>query len=179
MWPGGSWSDRDWWTGFSLVVKSISGKKGFDVRILIASLALACGVFMAAPVTAEDAPPTLTHLRIYADSNGESHFKEEQLAFKRRDNAVGEGGPLVHPLAGVSGAMVLHLKKGALEDWHTAPRRFFLVAIQGIAEVTASDGEVRRLMPGQVMLMDDTTGKGHQTRSVGDEDHVALVVAVE
>jgi hypothetical protein len=30
-----------------------------------------------------------------------------------------------------------------------------------------------------IMLMDDTSGKGHITRAIGPEDHVAIVVPVD
>jgi hypothetical protein len=50
--------------------------------------------------------------------------------------------------------------------------------MQGICEVTASDGEVRRFAPRSVLLMDDTTGEGHQTRALGPEDHVAVLIFI-
>jgi hypothetical protein len=36
-------------------------------------------------------------------------------------------------------------------------------------EVQVSDGEVRRLSAGAVVYLEDTEGKGHTTRVVGDE----------
>jgi hypothetical protein len=35
-------------------------------------------------------------------------------------------------------------------------------------EVTASDGETRRIGQGELLLLEDTTGKGHSTRALGD-----------
>jgi hypothetical protein len=35
---------------------------------------------------------------------------------------------------------------------------------------------VRRLGAGDILLMEDTTGKGHATRIIGDEDALAAVV---
>ena len=61
-------------------------------------------------------------------------------------------------------------------DWHPAPRRQFVITLSGEAEVEASDGEVRRITPGTVMLADDTTGKGHITRGVGTEERLSLFV---
>jgi hypothetical protein len=73
-------------------------------------------------------------------------------------------------------AALLALQRGAKEDWHRAPRRLYLVALKGMSEVTAGDSTVRRFAPGSLLLMDDTTGKGHITRAVGGEDHVALTI---
>ena len=117
----------------------------------------------------------MAYLHLYTDKDGVSHIKEERIAFSR----ARAGGPMIVQLAKTEGAAFLMLEAGAFEDWHPVPQRWVLIAVQGISEVTTSDGKVTRLTPGTVVLMDDTTGKGHQTRAIGPEDHVALVVPVE
>ncbi|MFO1402784.1 MAG: hypothetical protein U1F30_16485 [Steroidobacteraceae bacterium] len=145
-------------------------------KLFLTIASLACGTLLAAAAGAADAPAgpasPLTYTHLYADSAGVSHFRDEQLEFK----AERAGAPGVHALTAGAGGMLAQLKLGAFEDWHTAPQRLYLVVIQGISEVTASDGEVRRFGPGALVLMDDATGKGHQTRAVGSVDHVALVL---
>jgi hypothetical protein len=37
---------------------------------------------------------------------------------------------------------------------------------------------VRQFGPGSIVLLDDTTGKGHQTRVVGRSDHIAAVIPI-
>jgi len=82
-------------------------------------------------------------------------------------------------LPGTGGnAALLKLRPGAVEDWHTAPRETFLVVVQGSVELTVSDGTRRELGPGSVLLMTDTTGKGHLTANRSDQDHIALVIPV-
>jgi hypothetical protein len=54
----------------------------------------------------------------------------------------------------------------------------YLIAVQGMSEVIAGDGEIRRFGPGSIVLMDDLTGKGHITRAVGHVDHIALTIPV-
>jgi quercetin dioxygenase-like cupin family protein len=127
----------------------------------------------AAPNGADSSPP-LTYVHLYADANGASHFREEQFDF----HSNRAGGPLMHALSTGAGAMLLRLKPGAVEDWHNAPKRWYLIVVQGMSEVTASDGKVRRFGPGSVVFMDDTTGKGHRTRAVGHIDHIAVVIPV-
>lgn len=129
---------------------------------------------MSAHTHAADAPGTLNYLHLYADENGVSRFKEASLPFSRSPS-----GPELLALANKEGASFLRLAAGEFEDWHIAPRRWFLIVVQGISEVGTSDGNVRRLTPGTVVLMDDTTGKGHTTRAVGPEDHIALVVPID
>jgi hypothetical protein len=43
------------------------------------------------------------------------------------------------------------------------------VYLSGEGEIEASDGEVRRILPGMVLLAEDTAGRGHRVRAVGDE----------
>lgn len=136
----------------------------------IASLFAVCAFAADQPASA----PTLTYTHLYTDSNGVTHFKEGKLGFE----ASRPGGPLRHALMDKTGAAFLWLKAGQKEDWHVAPQRWLLVSVQGTSEVTASDGQVRRFPPGSIVLMDDTTGKGHITHAVGRTDHIALVVPV-
>jgi quercetin dioxygenase-like cupin family protein len=124
--------------------------------------------------TAESIPPPLTYLHVYADAAGASHFREEHFNFSRgRD-----GDNSIHVMEAKGGATLLRLKAGAVEDWHNAPRAWFLIVLQGASEVTTSDGQKRRFGPGSVVLLDDTTGKGHRTRAIGKVDHIAAVIPV-
>ena len=111
------------------------------------------------------------YVHLYADADGVSHFRDEVLTIPATAS-----GPAALTLSQAPGATLLALKRGAKEDWHRAPRRMYLIALTGMSEVTAGDGQVRRFAPGTVVLMDDTTGKGHITRSVGKQDHIALTV---
>jgi len=126
----------------------------------------------AVPADGADSIPALSYVHLYVDANGDSHFREEKFDFR----STRAGGPLMHALSTGPGAMLLRLKSGAFEDWHNAPKPWYLIVVQGMSEVTASDGEVRRFGPGSVVLMDDATGKGHRTRAVGGTDHVAAVI---
>ena len=120
----------------------------------------------------------LTYTHLYSDAKGVSHFKVEQLDFKPLPGANASQSLSMHVLAGAQGATLLRLRQGAVEDWHIAPRTQFLVGVQGESEVTTSDGKTLHVRPGDVVLMDDTRGKGHKTAAVGQQDHVAMVIPV-
>jgi len=120
----------------------------------------------------------LTYLHLYTDAAGETHFAEKQFDFEHLPHVENRDSIMAHEISGVQRAILYKLTKDAVEDWHTAPRKQFGCVIQGMADITASDGEVRRLRPGSVILIDDTTGKGHITRHVGDVDHIAMMIAV-
>jgi quercetin dioxygenase-like cupin family protein len=64
-------------------------------------------------------------------------------------------------------------------DWHTSAIRELCVLVAGEAEYEVSDGEVRHLVPGSVLLMEDTKGKGHRSRNIGPGERVTLFVALK
>ncbi len=134
-----------------------------------------------AATTLSAAPPggTLSYIRLYTGPDGVSHFAAERLALEAVPGGQGmEAGLAVNRLGDVKGVLFAQLKAGATEDWHVAPRRQLMVCVHGVVEITAGDGQKRLLRPGQFMLLEDTTGKGHVTRATGTEDHVALAVPV-
>ncbi|HEY3809697.1 MAG TPA: hypothetical protein VGL50_07165 [Steroidobacteraceae bacterium] len=141
---------------------------------LLAGLSLAC----LTPVVAAS-PDALSYVRLYAGSDGISHFADEQLVLTPAGTAATPEDRLyVHRLGDLNGVMFARLKAGVTEDWHVAPRRQFMLCVRGIVEITAGDGEKRRMTPGQFMLLEDTSGRGHRTHAAGAEDHVALALPV-
>ena len=59
-------------------------------------------------------------------------------------------------------------------DWHTAPRRQYVITLAGESEVEIGDGTKIRLHPGHILLAEDTTGQGHISRAIGSDDRISL-----
>ena len=51
-------------------------------------------------------------------------------------------------------------------DWHPAPRRQYIINLDNGVQITASDGESRRIGAGEVLLVEDTKGKGHLSKAL-------------
>jgi hypothetical protein len=51
-------------------------------------------------------------------------------------------------------------------DWHNAPQRQFLILLDSEIEIEVTSGEKRRFAGGDILLLEDTTGTGHRTRTV-------------
>ncbi|CAI8027891.1 hypothetical protein GBAR_LOCUS15884 [Geodia barretti] len=51
---------------------------------------------------------------------------------------------------------------GRYSDWHTAPRRQFVVILSGQLEIGLGDGSKHVFGPGDARLVEDTTGKATQ-----------------
>jgi len=106
---------------------------------------------------------SFAYIRLYADEQGESHFEDLTVA------AAEEAGVVVAapiPLTSMIMREVLATAPDAVP--HTAPRRQFIVHLEGSVEVETSDGERRRIGPGDLILVEDTSGAGHVTRRVGE-----------
>jgi Cupin domain len=141
-----------------------------------------CAIPVLLPVASSAQTPragTLAYVRLYADASGITHFADERLVLTPAGGgATAEERLFVNRLGDLKGVMFAKLKAGTIENWHVAPRRQFMLCVRGIVEITAADGEKRRMTPGQFMLLEDLSGRGHRTHAVGDEDHVALALPV-
>ena len=63
--------------------------------------------------------------------------------------------------------------------WHPAPRRQYIINLDGAVEITASDGEKRVIGPGEVFLVEDTHGKGHFSKAVEGKMRHSIFVPIE
>ena len=61
-------------------------------------------------------------------------------------------------------------------DWHPAPRRQFVIILSGQLEIGLGDGSKQVFGPGDARLVEDTTGKGHTTRVVGNERVITATI---
>jgi quercetin dioxygenase-like cupin family protein len=130
------------------------------------------------PTMAKPSQNQLTYWRLYSTPDGSSRWAEEALPLAQSGSNTPEERLATYRLGDIKGAIVASLKAGTTEDWHVAPRRQFMFCLRGIVEVTAGDGQKKRVLPGQFVLLEDLTGKGHITHSAGTEDHVALAIPV-
>ena len=56
--------------------------------------------------------------------------------------------------------------ENSFSDWHHPTRRQYLIVLEGQMEVICGDGTTRQFQPGDVLLAEDMTGQGHQTRAI-------------
>ncbi|WP_115855355.1 cupin domain-containing protein [Kushneria indalinina] len=64
-------------------------------------------------------------------------------------------------------------------DWHNAPQRQYILMLDGSVDVTVSSGETRRLSTGDILLCEDTTGRGHVSRAVNGQPRRSVFVTLE
>jgi quercetin dioxygenase-like cupin family protein len=118
----------------------------------------------------------MKYSRLYATADGESHFEHVEIDLELTDYV--QAAPLLS-LSNMSAATqfgFMEAPKGWTSDWHPSTARNLFVVLSGEWEVTASDGESRRFEVGNVLLVEDTSGKGHRSRVVSETDSIAVMV---
>lgn len=106
--------------------------------------------------------------RIRADDAGVSHFDDLEVELETADFAPPAPPFDLSAPFPADRAMLFEFPAGWFGDWHPSPRRQLYINLGGRLEVEVADGEVRRLGPGDIVLLEDLTGTGHTTRAVGD-----------
>jgi hypothetical protein len=108
------------------------------------------------------------YLRIFSDGNGCSHFERKSIALAARDYAPPAPSLNTSTSQPADKAVFLELPVGWYGDWHPTPVRQWLILMTGECEFEAGDGEQVLCNAGDVVLLDDTAGKGHRTKVIGD-----------
>ncbi len=119
-----------------------------------------------------------TTLRIWADDDGESHLEDVDLAFDESDFLPSAPSMLLTPQQKASGYFIARAPAGLELDWHVAPVKELAIYLTGRGEIEASDGTIRPIEPGTILLVEDTIGKGHKTRVIGDEEVLVVIVTL-
>jgi len=111
-------------------------------------------------------------MRIYTGEDGESHFEDLGESLLKADF-----GPT--KMQAAKGILFTRNQPGHMSDWHTAPRRQYVIGLSGEVEIATKDGTAYRFKPGDVLLAEDLTGRGHTTQVVGDTIRVSAMVPLE
>ena len=112
-----------------------------------------------------------------ADSAGESNIEPATLDLNEADYRPPAPMLFVSHSYGADGLQFVRLPSGAGESIHP-PKAQFLICLRGHLEVTASDGDKRTFGPGDSVLMEDVSGKGHRTRVKGPDECLAAIIPI-
>lgn len=121
----------------------------------------------------------MNYVRLYAGPDGESHAEEMQASFDMAVYAPPAPAFGVSPPTAAQRYVMVHFPAGWDSDFHPAPRRQLFVILSGRFQGATSDGAVLDLAPGDVVLMEDTSGKGHSAKVIGADDVHGLMVHLE
>lgn len=111
--------------------------------------------------------------RIYADAAGDTHFEDVAVQL----NDAGDIGFLSE--AQKAGTVIFRkVVPGYDYDFHTAPARQYIILMDGAIEIETSLGHTRTFVAGQVLLLEDITGKGHRTKNLKPEIRSSIFITL-
>lgn len=144
----------------------------------LANLILAAvlgGIVMQSQAFAADAGErTLTVVRIYTGADNQSHFEDVQIPLK----PSGKIG-FLSELMQATGIVFRETSGDYNYEFHTAPRRQYVVNLEGEVEIEVGDGTKRILRSGDILLAEDTTGQGHISRAVAGKPRKSLFITLD
>jgi len=112
--------------------------------------------------------------RLYTGSDDESHFEDIDIPLEST-----EGADRRSELMKATGIFFRETGGDYNLDWHNAPRRQFMITLEGEAELVTGDGTKRQFGSGHVLLIEDTTGRGHISRAVNNQTRKTVFITLD
>jgi len=111
---------------------------------------------------------------LYTDEYGESHFRDIDIEWtsERRGSKLSKRMPAT--------AVIFRQTPAEYSlDYHPAPWRQYIVNLDASVKLTASDGESRVIKAGEVILVEDITGKGHMSEHIEAKIRHSIFIPVD
>ncbi len=142
--------------------------------VALASIAIGSGIAMSSETRADDPGKTMTVVRIYTGADNQSHFEDLKVPLK----SSGKIG-FISELTKATGIVFRETGGDYNYEFHTAPRRQYVVNLEGEVEIEVGDGSKRILRSGDILLAEDTTGQGHISRAVNGKPRRSLFITLD
>jgi hypothetical protein len=134
----------------------------------------ACSEEMDQQQSPQKGRQTMKIVRVYTGADNKSHFEDIEVPLKN-GGKVGSLSDLIK----ATGVIFRETGGDYNFDFHNAPRRQYVVNLEGEVEIEVGDGTKRILRTGDVMLAEDTTGQGHISRAVGGKPRKSLFITLD
>ncbi len=111
---------------------------------------------------------------LYLDENGDSRFGDIELDWVQETPS----GKYTERLP-ATGIIFRQVQTEYDLDRHPAPRRQYIINLDAGVEITACSGEARIIGAGEVILVEDITGKGHLSKAVEGQLRHCIFVPID
>lgn len=125
-------------------------------------------------ISADQKGGAMRVVRLYTGPDNKSHFEDIQVPLK-------DGGKVgfISELYKATGVVFRETTGDYNYDFHPAPRRQYVVNLEGEVEIEVGDGTRRILRTGDILLAEDTTGQGHISRAVAGKPRKSLFITLD
>jgi hypothetical protein len=110
----------------------------------------------------------ITYTHLYADADGNSHFKDVDIKTPN-ENPLG----LFSEPYDVNKLFFRH-SLPCITDWTPIPVKYYVIYLSGSVSVEVSSGETRTFKTGDILYCTDVEGTGH--RATVHEEGVVLII---
>lgn len=130
--------------------------------------------FQQAEIFANTGGRSMKVVRVYTGPDNKSHFEDVEVPLK-------DGGKagFMSELMKATGVVFRETDGNYNFDFHNAPRRQYVVNLEGEVEIEVGDGSKRLLRSGDILLAEDTTGQGHISRAVNGKPRKSLFITLD
>jgi hypothetical protein len=111
--------------------------------------------------------------RIYSDAHGDSHFEDIIIPLEEAGN-IGR----LSAAEAVTGIIFREVDPSYDWNFHVAPQKQYNILIDGEIEIETSLGVKRIFKGGEVLLLEDTTGKGHKTKNLQPVNRKSIFITL-
>ena len=112
--------------------------------------------------------------RLYTGPDNESYFEDIEVE-------VDDAGDIGRLSEKVDATGIIFRRTGPDYDydWHNAPQRQYIIMLDGAVDVEIGDGTIRRFSTGDILLAEDTHGRGHKSKAVNNESRTSVFVTLD
>ncbi len=112
--------------------------------------------------------------RIYTGADGESHFEDINIPLTE----AGDIGALSERVKATG--IIFRETSGEYDyNFHNAPQRQYVVMLDGEVDIEIGDGTIRRFTTGDILLAEDTTGRGHRSFAVNGKPRKSIFITLD
>ena len=121
----------------------------------------------------------MQYFRMFTDDQGESHIETLENSFELQDYAPPAPAFGISPAIEAARYVFVQFPPKWTSPFHPAPRRQLCVMLSGEFEGETSDGSKAVLSAGDMVLMEDTSGKGHMAKTLGESEVQMVMIHLE
>ena len=153
-------------------------KRLFLLVSLIVLINLPLAVIAGEAVKAKAPRDSVAITRVAMYDDDRSYFADDTMAFEVKAFAPPSGPIGVSPVTEAKTFLLTTADRSWVTDWHPTPRRQYVIMLAGSITVEVESGEKRMFKRGDILLLEDTRGRGHDSHVVSDEPAMFAMIAL-
>ena len=120
----------------------------------------------------------MKYTHIFTLSNGETSCRLISAELKKADFVKNSQQVAIKDFGDAKNLKFCSLPRGWDGGWHNSPVKQFVIGVSGAIQITCSDNSKVIIGEGDVVLLEDLTGKGHHTEVTSNQTWNGVLVEI-